>query len=128
MTEHNSWAFGKEVIVTGGVVRFYSSGPAIYENSAHACTGITNVWIHPSGALVLDNTYTLPVVAAIAQADETLVRRGITAGISGGIADSHVMFYHAPSNTPLDLNRADHYKLVAGTYSNIWYLNVQVKA
>lgn len=124
---HASWAQDSEVITTGGVVRFYSDGPAVHENAQHAASGIRSVHISDRGHLVITQTYALPVVTVIAQSDETLVKRGISAGISGGVSDSHVAFYDSRLGRELDLTDPADYRRVVGPYANLWFSVTQVQ-
>ena len=123
---HSSSFTGEATVTTGCVVRFYSSGPALHQNGAHACTAATGVWVRDNGVLVIDQTHTGPVVSVTAQADETLVARGVQAGVSGGVSDAHVTFYDSRLGRVLDLTDPGDYRRIAGAYSNLWFQVTQI--
>ena len=68
--------------------------------------------------LVFRLTGSAPVVSAFATADETLVSRGIAAGISGGVSDCVVRF--AKNGRRLYLDRPADYAELVGPYANLW--------
>ena len=113
-------------VTTGCVIRFYYAGPTIHENGAHACTGATAVYVQPNGSMRIEQTRSAPVVSVVAQADETLVRRGITAGVSGGVHVSDVTFYDDHLGRMLDLSDPADYRRLVGPYANLWISWTQV--
>ncbi|RZS39232.1 hypothetical protein EV193_104448 [Herbihabitans rhizosphaerae] len=103
-------------LVTGCAIRFEAAGPAIYQNSTHLCTGATSVAVEPDGDLVIRSGTRGPVISMTVEEDETLVRRGILAGPSGGGSETVVRFFSTRTGEPV---RADA-DVLKGTYSNIW--------
>lgn len=113
-------------VVTGCVIRLYSSGPAIHANGAHACTGAEGTpWIDDRGYLHVSQAVDAPVVSVVANPDETLVKRGIQAGVSGGVSESVIAMYDSRLGRELDLADPADYKRAAGIYSNLWLTWVQ---
>lgn len=103
-------------VVTGCVIRFEPSGPAIHANSTHACTGANSVSVEADGDLLIRSDPHGAVVSITAEEDETLARRGILAGPSGGIGTTVVRFYSTKTGAAV---RADS-TLLEGSYSNLW--------
>jgi hypothetical protein len=105
----------------GGCIRLTNAGPEWHINPQHVTVGF-NPYIHPTinadGELHANMLTAFPVIAAIAEPDETISSRGIEAGISGAVADVDIWFSKA--GRKLDLNDAADYALVRGTYANVW--------
>jgi hypothetical protein len=119
-----------DTITGGGCIRLYATGPQWHVNSAHATVAFdTSVApeVTASGDLWVPLTENLPVVAAIASADETLTMRGITAGISGGVSGCTVRLRKEGVGR-LNLARPDHYALVADNNANLWLMIVRIPA
>jgi len=110
------------VITLGGCIRLYPTGPEWHVDTDHHTVGIDptiDPTIDDSGFL---NFWTLvknPVVSATAAADETLVGRGIHAGISNGTHLVRIRLYKVGVGA-LDLSNPTHYGYAAGPYSNLW--------
>lgn len=102
--------------VTGCAIRFGSGGPAIHENSTHTCTGATSVSVEGDGDLMIKSTPRGPIISMTVEEDETLARRGIIAGPSGGVSTTVVRFYSTKTGAAL---RADSSQL-QGSNANIW--------
>lgn len=102
--------------VTGCVIRFYSTGPAIHENSAHQCTGANAVAVNPAGDLLITSDWHGPVVSIAVSPDESLTRRGILAGASDGLGQTVIKFYDADTGQAV---RADASAL-ACQWCNLW--------
>lgn len=108
----------------GCVIRFdkkSSSGttvvPRIHANSAHICVGVTSVSVDSTSKdLILRNSSGRGVVVTmIVSPDETLTRKGISCGGSGGSTLSRVICYdraghHVPANS----------LKMYGATSNLW--------
>ena len=128
--EHGKYAHattvtpGARQVIRGGVIRFTDSGPELHVNETHQSHGIlpNSVKINSSGDLEFRLDKSLPVVTLWANADETLVSRGIAAGISGGGSLCVVRLHRAdqPVGEKLDLRTVGHYGRVKGSTSNIW--------
>lgn len=103
-------------VVTGCVIRFEPSGPAIHANSTHACTGANSVSVEADGDLLIRSDPHGAVVSITAEEDETLARRGILAGPSGGVGTTVVRFYSTRTGAAV---RADS-SVLEGSYSNLW--------
>lgn len=133
MTDH-AWidpdAPDTELAIRGGCVRLYSDGPAIHANPLHIATGLDHVEIGPEGWLWVHHRPGWPVVAILPVPDETLAGRGILTGASGGTGYSRVKFTQVTASGPVELDLRDpaHYARVAGTYSNLWFLVVGIRA
>lgn len=116
---------GKNILVSGCVVRFDTpdGSPRLHANAAHVTAGVTDVSITSSGRLRLvqsvHNPTRNPILFATAQADETLVKRGISIGASGGTDDTSYLF--AQNGRKLDLNDPDDLMKLQGRYSNAWF-------
>ncbi|MGH3647618.1 MAG: hypothetical protein ACRDTM_10660 [Micromonosporaceae bacterium] len=112
------------IAVRGCVIRFDTlsdSGasvvPRIHANSAHMCVGVTSVradW--NDGALVLNDSNSKgSIVSMSVSPDETLTRKGIRCGGSGGGKVSRVYCYDQSGNfVPA------HSKKLYGSLSNLW--------
>ena len=110
--------------IRGGVIRFSGNRPELHVNASHHSVGIlpNSVRVNGSGDLEFRLDQALPVVTLWANADETLVARGIQAGISGGGSLCVVRMHRAdmPVGEKLDLRTVGHYGRVKGSTSNIW--------
>lgn len=107
------------VVRAGGCIRFAEAGPRWHQNPSHVTVGIDVDSLRISGG---DLWFTLrpphlPVVAAIATADETLITRGISAGVSGGY-DRCMVRFHRAGDGRLDLGT--HYRHLVGRTANLW--------
>lgn len=115
---------GARQVIRGGVIRLTDTGPELHVNGTHQSHGIlpNSVKINASGDLEFRLDKALPVVTLWANADETLVSRGIAAGISGGGSLCVVRLHRAdqPVGEKLDLRTVGHYGRVKGSTSNIW--------
>lgn len=113
---------GPRVVVRGGCIRFDPEGPKLHTNPMHVTVGIipSSLVIDGSGHLNFNLDVSLPVVSAKADPDETLVGRGISAGISGGVGLCVVRFKLEGRDGYLNLNNADHYAKLEGSTSNLW--------
>ncbi len=112
-----------ETTVGGGcVIRFSESGPWIHANGTHHCTGVRKVGISSAGRLAV--TYSDEqrgsVISASADPDETLVRRGITTGVTTSTQQLQVQLYDTVKNRPVDLRRLGDRRRVAGRFANMW--------
>lgn len=103
-------------VVTGCVIRFEATGPKIYANSTHLCTGARSVSVDGDGDLVITSAPHGPIISMTAEEDETLSRRGILAGPSGGVGRTVVRFYSTKTGAAV---RADS-PVLQGSYSNLW--------
>lgn len=113
------------VTLTAAIIRLGEDGPYIYHNSAHAAVNVDDVEINRGGDLELRTIQAVgPVVTTGCDADETLVLRGVAAGVSGGVGLSLIRL--ADETGRLNLNRADHYRRVAGRYSNLWFYTINL--
>jgi len=89
------------IAMRGCVIRFDTLSPTgksvvprIYENTAHACVGVTSVSVDWSnGDLVVRGNGSNTVVSVVVSPDETLTAKGISAGASGGGNCTRVRFY-----------------------------------
>lgn len=123
-----AWAVpGNGSSVSGGCLRFYSSGVEIHVNDTHVNNAITGFGdeegqpFDEKGRLIIRHTAPGGAIITIAaSADETLTERGITAGCSGGVGRTLVQL--AQNGVPLDLREDADYAKVAGNYSNLWML------
>lgn len=107
--------------VRGCVIRFNTTGPAIFENSSHLCTGASSVSVLANGDLEIVQTVAAPVVSVTVEEDETLSTQGIIAGASGGVRTTVVRFYSTQTGTRL---RADS-PLLQDSSANLWMTWVQ---
>lgn len=111
-------------VLRGGVIRFTDNGPELHVNNSHQSVGIvpSSVCINADGDLEFRLDKSLPVVTLWASADETLVARNISGGISGGGTRCIVRLSRSDMGVgeKLDLNRSGHYGRVKGPWSNIW--------
>lgn len=114
-----------ETAVRGCIIRFPSSGPVILDDGAlnppagHVSRGCNSVSVNTTGELVIGTDALVPIISATAQADETLVWRGITAGMSVGNTQTRVRFYKTGYGA-LELDIAYEYDSLAGDYSNLF--------
>lgn len=102
--------------VTGCVIRFYSTGPQIHENSAHLCTGANSVEVTEDGDLLITSDWQGPVVSIAVNPDESLVLLGILAGASDGLGKTKIKFWSAETGQRV---RADSPTLVC-QWCNLW--------
>lgn len=105
-------------VATGGCIRFTNDGPWVHHNETHTSSGIRSVSIDDQGRLEVKHASPGPIITMGADADETLVARGVAFGCSGGGGTTRIQA--ADKNGPLDLNDPDDYKRVSGTYANVW--------
>lgn len=115
-----------DTIMSGCVVRFSDrdGSPSIHANGAHLCAGVKDVSITGSGRLrvtqtVQDATQN-PIIFAFIQTDETLSKRGIIAGASGGTGDTTYVFHDTRLGRKLDLSKRSDRMRLQGEYSNAW--------
>lgn len=112
-------------LISGGCIRFYSTGPEWHINDGHHTIGLIDTSTQPtidtSGFLVINllDIGERAVVSMTAASDETLVARGISVGCSNGGPTCRMRFYKDGVG-PLDLNDSTHWGYVAGIYSNLW--------
>lgn len=102
------------VVFRGAVIRV---GPTtyVYDNSAHASVGVTDIGLDRGCYLqvFLDSTPDERVVAAIVDEDESISELGIQAGVSGGNSVANIRFYK-------DGRRVCANDARFGSHSNIW--------
>lgn len=111
-----------QVITRGGCIRFDEGGPVFHINSMHKTCGIDldSLTIDTNGHLNFTLIESMPVVAAIAVPDESLVGRGISAGISGGVGLCIVRFHEEGTAGTINLKTSAGYAKLAGPTCNIW--------
>lgn len=114
-------ADGSQVRISSCVIRLYTSGPQMYENDGHACLGVTSVRINTAGNLEISRTSGGPIAYVSAAADETLARRGIIAGASGGLGTTVIVLYDTDTGRRV---RPDS-TAVASSQSNLWLLWIE---
>lgn len=107
-------------VVTGCVIRFTSAGPVIHENASHANTGCDTVAVEADGDLAITQKIGGAVVTVFAEEDESLIRKDVNAGPSGGAGKLIVRFAKAGAFV-----RADSDLLICD-YCNLWVGFVQV--
>ena len=109
-----------QTMMRGGCLRFYAGGPQWHTNDTHRLVGIRPESLHitTGGDLSFTLTPNAPVISAFATPDETLVSRGIDAGISGGVSECIVRF--AKNGKRLYLNRSGDYAHLVGDLANLW--------
>lgn len=116
--------------ITGGVIRIDPDrGVYLLTDSSHHSIGIKDVYIdETSGALVVEKYEDVEntVVTTAVTADETLARKGITVGLSGGGKISKVFFYNE-NGTQLKLHGPIGFETVASPTANIWFMSVSHK-
>ena len=115
MTKYNDIV---PTVASGGIIRFGPDGIYIHENETHDSVGIRSISIDEKGRIVVYHSAPGSIVTMSANADETLVTRGITLGCSGG--GGRTVIVVARFGRALDLNKSDDYKLVSGSYCNAW--------
>lgn len=108
-------------VQSGCVIRFDQrtaggqTRPRLYANASHFCVGVVKVYAeYPSGALVIDQQATQPVINISVSPDETLVARGISCGASGGFNVTKV--YCRDYSGPVKAYSSKMY----GSSSNLW--------
>ena len=110
------------VKITGGVIRIDPKGVYLHTNSTHHSIGIKSVYIDKNdGSLVVVSEKGNPVVTTSVTPDETIAKKGITVGLSGGGKYSKVFFYK--NGKQLKLN-SKQFNEVASPTSNIWFMVV----
>jgi hypothetical protein len=103
--------------IAGCVIRLYSTGPVAYQNSAHACLGVTSVGMNSSGDVVIHRGgSTNTIVSCTAAIDESMAAKQILAGCSGGGVTSTIKLYKADSGHHVWASSA----AVASPASNLW--------
>ena len=105
-------------VATGGCIRFTNDGPQVHHNDTHTSSGIREVSINDQGRIEILHTSPGPIITMSANADETLVSRGIAFGCSGGVG--RTLLIAAANGKRLDLSQDDHYALLRGTAANVW--------
>jgi hypothetical protein len=108
------------LVVRGGCIRFDTATPRLHTNTGHQSFGLLpDTLAVVSGLLYVDFDVSLPVIACTAAADETLVARGINAGISGAVGAVNIRFALA-GHGPLNLNNPADYDRLRGANANVW--------
>ncbi len=127
----NSFMFSTEEVnddlrISGGAIRIDPNGVYIIHDSAHHPVGIESVYVdEKSGVLVIVKDNNNPAVTTSADPDETLAKKGVTVGLSGGGRISNITFYK--NGRKLYLNRAVDYKQASDKMANIWFTTVSHK-
>lgn len=103
-------------IVTGCVIRLYPTGPEIHDDAWHDCTGADEVTLDADGDLRILSSHSTAVISVTAAVDESLARRGILAGASGGVSWTEVRLYDVDTGQAV---RADSAAATC-TYCNLW--------
>ena len=103
-------------VVTGCAIRFTTNGPAIHTNSTHKCTGATSVSVASNGDLVITSAGRGPVISVTAEEDETLAKKGVLAGASGGISRTVVRFYSSRTGAFIPADSPT----LQDPYANLW--------
>lgn len=110
---------GNDLRFSGMALRLDAKGLYIHSNSSHKPMGFTGTEIDPKrGTIVVRRDRGDSVVSIIAEPDETLTKRGITIGASGGGRVTHLYLYQ--NGVQLNLARPADYAKAAGSTSNIW--------
>ena len=104
-----------------GAIRFPSSGPEILDDEGHTPKGLTGVSILSNGYLQISHTDLGVVGVAYANADETLVDRGILAGVSQSYDYARIRFRDLTNKKTLNLSNSADYNRLGGTNANIWF-------
>lgn len=112
----NPPAIETAAVVRGCVIRFNATGPAIFENSSHLCTGASSVSVLANGDLEIVQTVAAPVISVTVEEDETLSTQGVIAGASGGVRTTIVRFYSTQTGQQL---RADS-PVLQDSSANLW--------
>lgn len=114
-------------VILGGCIRLYETGPVWHVDTDHHTVGIdptVNPTIDGSGLLTFYTLAKNPIIGCSINPDETLVARGISAGLSNGTHLIRIRFYKdgisGADGAPLDLNNPVHWSRVSGIYSNLW--------
>lgn len=108
-------AAASNIVVRGGVIRLGST-VYIHDNSTHAAVGLTGLRLVNGCQLrVLTDVGTTKdeIIAAIAEEDETMIRLGVTAGVSGGGQYANIYLYRLGKRICAN-------NKIFGTSSNIW--------
>ena len=119
---------GTDLLVSGCVIRFSNADgtPSIHANAAHHCAGVSSVRIDQHGQLEIIQTvrgsHDNPILAAIAQTDETLSARGIMVGATGGTDSTRFRLYDTKIGRVLNLNNSSDRMRVQGSTSNLWVM------
>lgn len=113
-----------DTITTGCVIRFDDASwnrtrvyPRIHANSTHINTGCTGVTVTAAGDLRIGQTQSQPIVSLSVDPDETLARKGIVLGGSGGSGHTTVVMYDRAGRHL----RADSMSLYGST-TNLWVM------
>ena len=104
-----------------GAVRLLTTGPEILDDANHTPQGLIDAFINAKGFLEITHEDLVDVGVSAVTPDETLVSRGIMVGNSQGFTAGRLTFYDTSGRAVLDLNRADHYSVVSGANSNVWF-------
>lgn len=110
-------------VTTGCVIRFTTATPAIYTNAAHVNNGCTSLSINANGNLEIRHQVAGPIITMNAEEDETLTRKGIRCGPSGGAGLTIVQCYDRYGRQ-VKANSAK----IRGAYSNLWMSWVNAQA
>ncbi len=113
-----------QIKINGGVIRIDpTKGVYLHTNSSHHSVGIEQVYIDKiDGSLVVIRDTKDSIVTTSVTPDETLTKRGIAVGFSGGGKVSKVLFYK--NGKQLKLNKKQDFNQVASPMSNIWFMVV----
>ena len=124
-----------DTVTFGGCIRIYpdSSRANGVRLKWHVDEGHHTVGINPRKDPVIDaagfitfrfssNTDPVPVIATSATPDETLVSRGISAGVSNGTHLIRIRLYDSKLDRPLNMNNRADARRVASPVSNLWFL------
>ena len=106
---------GMVQVISGCVIRWNSSGPYIYENDGHICTGATSVSVNSAGSLVVKQIPGHIKVASFGAFVDERTGKIISAGTSGGVVETLVKFHDRDGNVV----RADSSLLRSNSYNNI---------
>lgn len=111
-----------EVVMSGGCIRFDTSAPRFHINEVHKTHGIhvDSLALDSAGNVTFELIEGLPVISTYVTADETLVGRGISGGISGGVGLCVIKLHLEGRPGTLDLNNPAHYEKVFGSTANLW--------
>lgn len=100
------------VKISGCAVRLLST-PYLHQNAAHSCAGFTSAAYDAAGRLVV--TFDGGCVRSVSLSpDETMVRKGIAAGGSGGNTSLVIFFAHD------GVSMSAHDPYLHGTNTNVW--------
>ena len=117
---------GNGAVATGVCLRLYASGIEVHTNSGHVNNAVTGFGedgsggspYDASGRLIIKHSAPGPIIAMSASPDETLVKLGVSAGLSGGSGTTVVQF--VKDGSPVDLRDSTQYASISGPYSNLW--------